>query len=109
MTNASTPEIAAGIPETRPDGQTLKSLTRVVMERRATSHFQPDPVPPEYLNAILQLASQAPSGYDLQPWRFIVVQDEQNRRRLQKAAFNQAKISEAPVVIIAIGMKEETR
>ena len=94
---------AAKIPETMPDGTPLKPLSRVILDRRATSHFKPDPVPQEYLNAILQLASQAPSGYDLQPWRFIVVKDEQNRRRLQKAAMNQAKVGEAPVVIIAIG------
>ena len=109
MTIANTPEIAAKIPETMPDGTPLKPLSRVILDRRATSHFKPDPVPQEYLNAILQLASQAPSGYDLQPWRFIVVKDEQNRRRLQKAAMNQAKVGEAPVVIIAIGMKEETK
>src|SRR5439155_5663508 len=40
-------------------------------------------------------------------WRFIVVQDAENRKRLQQVAFNQPKIAEAPVVIIAIGMKHE--
>src|SRR5919202_266297 len=48
-----------------------------------------------------------PSGYNLQPWRFIVVRDEENRKRLQKVAFNQPKVAEAPVVIICLGMKEE--
>jgi nitroreductase len=81
----------------------------VLLERRATSHFRPDPVPEETLGSILELAGQAPSGYNLQPWRFIVVRDPENRKRLQKAAMDQAKISEAPVVVIAIGMKEETR
>ena len=59
------------------------------------------------LEAILQLGGQAPSGYNLQPWRFIVVREKENRLRLQKAAFNQPKVAEAPVVIIAVGMKEE--
>jgi nitroreductase len=54
----------------------------------------------------LKLALQAPSGYNLQPWRFIVVQDEPNRRKLQKAAWRQARISEAPVVVIAVGLEE---
>lgn len=93
-------------PVSRPDGSALKSLPDVLLERRATNHFRPDKVPDEYLSAILKLAMQAPSGYNLQPWRFIVVRDEANRRRLQQAAFNQAKISEAPVVVIALGMKE---
>jgi nitroreductase len=59
------------------------------------------------LNAILELGCQAPSGYNMQPWRFVVVRDAENRRRLQRVAFNQPKVGEAPVVIIALGMKEE--
>ncbi|HEY0379237.1 MAG TPA: nitroreductase family protein [Pyrinomonadaceae bacterium] len=94
-------------PTTQPDGEPLKPLTRVMLERRATAHFTDEEVPEEYLNAILALGCQAPSGYNLQPWRFIVVREASNRRRLQQVAFNQAKVTEAPVVIIALGMKEE--
>jgi nitroreductase len=94
-------------PTTQPDGEPLKPLTRVMLERRATAHFTHEEVPEEYLNAILALGCQAPSGYNLQPWRFIVVRDPLNRERLQRVAFNQAKVGEAPVVIIALGMKEE--
>jgi nitroreductase len=95
------------LPTTQPDGQPLKPLTEVVLERRATNQFLPDEVPEEYLNAILRLAAQAPSGYNLQPWRFIVVRDEANRKRLMAAAFNQPKVGQAPVVVIALGMKQE--
>jgi nitroreductase len=92
---------------TQPSGEPLKSFTEAVLERRATTNFLPDEVPEEALNAILQLGAQAPSGYNLQPWRFIVVRGEQARGRLQAAAYNQPKVGQAPVVIIAIGMKEE--
>ncbi|PYS93385.1 MAG: nitroreductase family protein [Acidobacteria bacterium] len=95
------------LPQTQANGEQLKPITQVVLERRATNQFLPDEVPEEYLNAILRLGAQAPSGYNLQPWRFIVVRDAENRKRLQSAAFNQAKVAQAPVVIIAIGMKEE--
>jgi nitroreductase len=93
----------------RPEGVVLKPLPHVLLERRATSHFQPDPVPGQILQAVLELAAQAPSGYNLQPWRFIVVRDAENRKRLQKAAMDQAKVGEAPVVVIALGMKEESK
>ena len=95
------------LPASRPGGKPLKPLTQVLLERRATSHFEPEPVPQEYLDAMLRLAAQAPSGYNLEPWRFIVVRDEANRKRLQAAAYGQPKVAEAPVVVIAIGMKEE--
>lgn len=94
-------------PGAQPDGTTLKPITQVLLDRRATSHFSPEPVPEEYLNAILRFAGQAPSGYNLQPWRFIVVRDAANRQRLQQAAFGQPKVGEAPVVVIFVGMKEE--
>src|SRR6266550_2664598 len=95
------------LPTTQPNGQEIKSIIDVVLERRATMHFAPDPVPDKYLNAILSLAAQAPSGSNLQPWRFIVVRKEENKKRLQAVAFNQPKVAEAPVVIICLGMKEE--
>jgi nitroreductase len=91
------------LPATQPNGEKLKSIIEVALDRRATIHFTPDPVPDEYLNAILLLGAQAPSGYNLQPWRFIVVRQEENKKRLQKVAFNQPKVAEAPVVIIAWG------
>jgi nitroreductase len=95
------------LPTTQPDGTPLKPLPQVMLDRRATSHFLPDEVPEEYLNAILRLGAQAPSGYNLQPWRFIIVRDPANRQRLMHAAYNQPKVAEAPVVVIALGMKED--
>src|SRR5918911_4251699 len=97
----------AHYPTTQPNGEPLKPLTQVLLERRATRHFTDEEVPEEYLNAILSFGGQAPSGYNLQPWRFIIVRDAENRKRLQKVALNQSKVGEAPVVIIALGMKEE--
>src|SRR5256885_15759012 len=96
------------IPTTQPDGKPLKPITEVILNRRATSHFKTEEeVPAEILDAILRLGAQAPSGYNLQPWRFIVVREAENRRRLQQVAFGQPKVGEAPVVVIALGMKEE--
>lgn len=92
-------------PATQVNGAPLKPLTQVLLDRRATTHFRPDPVPEEYLEAVLRFATQSPSGYNLQPWRFIVVRELENRLRLRKAAMNQSKVGEAPVVIIAFAEK----
>jgi nitroreductase len=80
-----------------------------VLQRRATRHFADGEVSDAHLDAILACAAQAPSGYNLQPWRFVVVREPQNRERLRKAALDQEKITEAPVVIIVLGMKEAWR
>ncbi len=95
------------LPATQVKGSALKPIAQVLLERRATQHFLPDPVPAEYLDAILSLATQAPSGYNIQPWRFVVIQDAANRQNLQKAAYNQPKVGEAPVMIVAFSNPED--
>jgi nitroreductase len=96
------------LPNAQPTGGPLKPITEAVLERRATIHFKEgEEIPENILRAILQLGAQAPSGYNLQPWRFIVVRDAANRKRLQQVAYNQPKVAEAPVVIICLGMTEE--
>ena len=80
-----------------------KSLSEVIRERRATGSFESSPVHDEDLKKILQAGLEAPSGYNLQPWRFVVVRDAEQRKKLRAAAMNQPKVEEAPVVIVACG------
>lgn len=102
-------EPPTNFPVEQVDGRDLKSLLTAVVERRATSHFRPDPVPERYLEAILRFGLQAPSGYNLQPWRFLVLRDAESRKRLRAAAMDQKKITEAPVVLVAFGVMNEWR
>jgi nitroreductase len=44
-----------------------------VMNRRSVRAFRPDPVAPELLTGLLEAASRAPSGGNLQPWRIYLV------------------------------------
>src|ERR1700761_1706372 len=80
-----------------------KSLSRVLAERRATPSFDGTPIAEADLRKILQAGLQAPSGYNLQPWRFVVVRSPEQRKRLRSASYNQAKVEEASVVLVACG------
>jgi nitroreductase len=60
-------------------------------------------VPDGDLAIILKAGLDAPSSYNLQPWRFVVVRDIEQRRRLRTAAMNQEQVEQAPVVIVACG------
>ncbi len=80
-----------------------KSLEQVVRERRTTPSFDGSPVPAEDLRRIIEAGLAAPSGYNVQPWRFVVVQSEDQKRKLRAACFNQAKVEEASVVIACCG------
>jgi nitroreductase len=83
--------------------ETEKTLSRAIAERRASPSFDESPIPDADLLKILQAGLQAPSGYNLQPWRFIVVRSPEQKKRLRAASFNQAKVEEASAVIVACG------
>jgi len=78
-----------------------KTLSQAIKDRRATPGFLPDPVPENDLKKILEAGLSAPSAYNLQPWRFVVVRQAEQRARLRQAAMNQLKVEEAPLVVVA--------
>ncbi len=80
-----------------------KSLSRAIRERRSTPSFDGTAMPAEDLHRILEAGIEAPSGYNMQPWRFVVVQTAEGKRRLRGASYNQAKVEEASAVIVACG------
>ncbi len=72
----------------------------VVEKRASVRAFRPDPVADALVEKLLRNAVRAPSAGNLQPWEFIVVRDEETKRRLAQAALEQMFLAEAPVVIV---------
>lgn len=54
--------------------------------RRSVREFSPEPVPPELVEWAIRAAGRAPSGANLQPWRFVVITDAGTKRRVREAA-----------------------
>jgi nitroreductase len=79
------------------------NLRHAIEQRRAARSFLPDPVPTVILEQILRLGTRSPSGFNLQPWRFVVVRDAANKEQLRACAFDQRQVAEAPVVFICCG------
>jgi nitroreductase len=88
---------------------TPKSLAQAIRDRRSTPSFTGEPIPASDLRQILDAGLHAPSGYNMQPWRFIVVQHPEQKRRLRAACYNQAKVEEASAVIVACGDRDGWR
>ena len=80
-----------------------KTLSQVLRERRATPSFDGTAVPDTDLRKILDAGLQAPSSYNMQPWRFVVVRAQEHKRKLRSACYNQPKVEEAGVVLVACG------
>jgi nitroreductase len=60
-------------------------------------------LPESVLRQLLEQAALAPSPFDLQPWRFMVLRDLRNRERLRVCAFNVPDLTEAATVVIVLG------
>lgn len=48
-------------------------------------------------------AAEAPSAFNLQPWRFVAVTRQEDKERLQAAAYGQQKVADAAVTFIVLG------
>ena len=59
-----------------------------ILQRRSIKNFKPDAIAPELLNQIIKLTIAAPSSFNLQDWRIIIVQDQAQRAALAAACFN---------------------
>ena len=75
-------------------------LFEAIRKRRSIRQFTSQEVRDDYLNKILESAILAPSAGNLQSWYFIVVRNNSLKEKLSKAAWNQACIIAAPVVIV---------
>jgi nitroreductase len=89
--------------------QPPKSLADAIRERRSTPSFDGAPIPAADIVAILEAGLAAPSGYNVQPWRFVVVQSPEQKKKLRAACFNQAKVDEASAVIVCCGDADSWR
>ena len=58
-------------------------LLALMRKRRSIRKYKPDPVPREVLERILEAASWAPSGKNMQNWRFFVLQGKARNEYLQ--------------------------
>jgi nitroreductase len=80
-----------------------KVLSEAIQQRRATQSFENLEIPEADLKKIIRAGLEAPSGYNLQPWRFVVVRSPEQKKKLREAAFGQPKVEEASAVIVACG------
>ncbi|MBE9042399.1 nitroreductase family protein [Oscillatoriales cyanobacterium LEGE 11467] len=71
-----------------------------IRQRRSIKSFKPDPISPELLKQLVELTVAAPSSWNLQDWRIVLVQAEAGRIALAEAAVNQQQNVQAPVTFV---------
>ena len=83
-------------------------VVQAIKSRKSVRSFLDKPVESEKLVNVLEAARLAPSIFNRQEWRFVIVRDVENKRKLVNYAKSPSFISEAPVVIVACAKPNET-
>jgi nitroreductase len=78
----------------------MLTTKEAIEKRRSIRKFKPDSIPDEHVRELLDSARLAPSGCNAQSWRFKIIKEEDVKIKLAEAAYGQAFISQAPVVIV---------
>lgn len=78
-------------------------IMREIESRRSVRKFQTRPVSEEAVRQIIEAGRLAPSGNNSQPWRFLIVRDEETKKRIVAADSNQQWMLDAPVFIVCMG------
>ncbi|MEJ2247827.1 MAG: nitroreductase family protein [Acidobacteriota bacterium] len=64
----------------------MGDILDVISSRKSIRRFKPDPVPDEMIDKVLEAARWAPTGENYQPWRFVVVRDQDTRNKISDLA-----------------------
>ena len=75
--------------------------------RRSASFFdEHKDIDESLIREIYELAALAPSSFNLQPWKMVLVHEPEQKKKLQECAMNQPKVSQAAYTAILLGDKK---
>ncbi len=75
-------------------------LREVIEKRRSIRKFKSTPVEKNVINELLEAARLAPSGTNIQPWRFMAVTSEEMRKKLAVCTYNVSFVAQAPLTMV---------
>ena len=83
------------------------TIQQVMHERKSVRKYKEGVViPHEELQSLLQNAISAPSSSNMQPWRFIVIEDQQVKKELRPIANDQEQVETSSAIIAVLGDME---
>ncbi len=72
-----------------------------IYQRRAVKHYDPEhQLSDAEIQKLMEAAIQTPTSFNIQNWRFVLVTDKELRARLRAAAWDQAHVTDASLLII---------
>lgn len=77
------------------------NIIDAIHARRAIKHYDPEHrLTDDEVRTLLTTAMQAPTAFNVQHWRFVVVSDAELRRQIRAVAWDQAQVTDASLLIV---------
>ena len=77
------------------------NVKETIEARRSVKHYEPNHVMPEEdLAELIRLTKLAPSSFNMQNYRILVVRDPEIRKQIRAAAWDQPHVTDASVLFI---------
>ncbi len=72
-----------------------------IEKRRAVKHYDPKHrMSDEEINQLFSLAMLSPTAFNIQNWKFVLVQDPELRKEIRKVAWDQEQVTDASLLIV---------
>lgn len=86
---------------------TTQPVKQIMHERKSVRKYNPNTtISRETIMQLLKDATSSPSSSNMQPWRFIVIDDKEIQKNINIFSFNQEQIETASAIIAVIGDTE---
>lgn len=75
-----------------------------IRKRRAVKHYDPEHrMTEEEIGHLMSLARLAPTAFNIQNWRFVLVRDPELRKQIRAVSWDQAQVTDASLLIVLCG------
>lgn len=72
-----------------------------IKARRSVKHYDPEfSMPQKDVDTFLEHAILAPTSFNIQNWRFVLVDDPELRKQIREAAWDQAQVTDASLLFV---------
>jgi len=77
------------------------NVSQAIQNRRSVKHFDSShKITKKETEKLLSLALHSPTAFNIQNWRFVVVEDADLRKQIQTASWDQPQVTEASLLVI---------
>ncbi|MAG55246.1 MAG: reductase DrgA [Planctomycetes bacterium] len=75
-----------------------------IYQRRSVKQYDPDHrLTEEEVMTLLEAAMQSPTSFNIQHWRFVVVEDSELRKQIRAVGNDQAQMTDASLLVVMTG------